>query len=102
MKLILLYNDFVCEKPGGVACGAMPRGNGGQRDGLDTHISGTAVETGGGKGLDFGNGKTLGIVGMEGADELPITAIAGDIEIDSLREEYPRKGEVEKVELDFM
>ena len=75
MKLILLYDDFVGEKPGGVACGTVPRGNGGQRDGLDTHISGTAVETGRGKSLDFGDGKVLGIVGMEGADELPITAV---------------------------
>lgn len=102
MKLILLYNDFVGEKPGGVACGPVPRGNVGQRDGLDTHISGTAAETGRGKSLDFGNSKALGIVGMEGADELPTTTIAGDVVIDSLREEYPREGEVEEVELDFV
>ena len=75
MKLILLYNDFVGENPGGVAGGTVPRGNVGQRDGLDTHISGTAAETGRGKCLDFRYGKTLGIGGMEGADELPITAV---------------------------
>ena len=60
----LLYNYLISEKPGGVACGTVPRGNGGKWDGLNTHISGTAAETGRGKSLDFGNGKALGIVGM--------------------------------------
>ena len=75
MKLILLYNDFVGEKPGGVACGTVPVGDCWQGDGLHTHVAGTAVERLCGKRFYLGDSKALWIFGMMGVDQMPLLPI---------------------------
>ena len=80
----------------------MPDGYGGQRNGLNTHIAGTVIETGRGEDPYFWHSKAFGVVGMEGADKLPAFSVLRDIIVDGLWEENPREGEIEEVELDLM
>ena len=96
------HDNLVGEEPSGVAGGTMPGRNSGQGDGLNPDVACPTAEGTGGEGPDFRDGKVFWVVGMEGVYQAPVAAIVGDIEIDGLRKENPRKGEVKEVEPDLV